>query len=424
MKRLSQLKRTAYLLVARYFQWWADMSLRRWKPRIIAVTGSVGKTTMLHLIEQQLGKRAHYSHNANSAFGIAFDIVGLRGVTGSRLRWLWLLVAVPARAMTHTYHNEFYVVEIDGERPDEVNFVASWLYPEVTLWVSLGNSHAVYFDKQVASGQFATLEQAIAHEFARLPAKTTDYILYNGDEPLIDEVMEDIYVRSESVSLSELSHYKVWANRSEFTLGEHVFHFSYPMPREIALQLGMLIKLLAYLEVRPDYIMPDFTMPPGRNSYFEGIESTHLIDSSYNAHLISMQSMIDMFDSIEASNKWLVLGDMIEQGSSERDQHEKLAERVRISTAERVILIGCRMRRYTTEILSEQDGLKVTYFDSPREALDYIRTELSGGETILFKGSQYLEWLVENLLKNPSDKNLLCRQDPAPAKQRKKRGLL
>ena len=71
--------------------------MRRWHPRVVAVTGSVGKTTMLNLIEQQLGKKAHYSHNANSAYGIAFDVVGLGGVTGSKLQWLYLFVMVPLR---------------------------------------------------------------------------------------------------------------------------------------------------------------------------------------------------------------------------------------------------------------------------------------------------------------------------------------
>lgn len=426
MKYLSTLKRNAYLVVARYFRWWADKSLRRWKPRIIAVTGSVGKTTMLHLLEQQLGKRAHFSHDANSAFGIAFDIVGLRGITNTKLRWFYLLFAVPFRGLTFTHTRDFYVVEIDGERPDEVDFLASWLHPEVTLWVSLGNSHAVYFDRQVVSGEFESVEAAIAHEFAQLPRHTTNYVIANGDEPLIRDSLDDVHVRTDFVSLHELAQYTVTPSTSDFSFGDNqTFHFKYPMPRETGLQLAILQKLLAYLDIEVDYSMKNFTMPPGRSSYFAGIESTHLIDSSYNAHLMSMCTMIDTLDAMNMPHKWLVLGDMIDQGKSEKTLHEQLAHRVLTADVERVILIGRRLKQYTLPLLKDKPSMQIAAFDSPIEAYDYIHGELKGGETLLFKGSQYLEWVVEKLLANPEhDTALLARQEPAAQRRRKKRGLV
>ena len=91
MALIANTKKKLYLFAARYFRFFANISLKRWRPRIIIVTGSAGKTTMLNLIESQLGTKAHYSHNANSAFGIAFDVLGQRGITGSRLHWLALI---------------------------------------------------------------------------------------------------------------------------------------------------------------------------------------------------------------------------------------------------------------------------------------------------------------------------------------------
>ena len=112
---------------------------------LIAKNGS-GKTTLLNLLEVQLGDRTHYSHNANSAYGICFDILGMDGVRGSKLKWLYLFVAAPITSLWFKHKQEFYVVEIDGERPKETEFLARWLKPEVTLWVSVGRTHAVYFD--------------------------------------------------------------------------------------------------------------------------------------------------------------------------------------------------------------------------------------------------------------------------------------
>ena len=58
----------------------------------ILLTGprQAGKTTMLSMLEHEMGNKAHYSHNANSAFGISFDLLGVKGVSKSKLRWFWL----------------------------------------------------------------------------------------------------------------------------------------------------------------------------------------------------------------------------------------------------------------------------------------------------------------------------------------------
>ena len=132
---MMRFKKQFYFVAAGYFRFFANFALRRWHPRVVAVTGSAGKTTMLHLVEFELGEQAHYSHDANSAFGIAFDLLGMDGVRGSKLRWIQLILLAPIRAIWYRHTEEFYVVEIDGERPHETEFLASWLKPEVTLWV-------------------------------------------------------------------------------------------------------------------------------------------------------------------------------------------------------------------------------------------------------------------------------------------------
>ena len=145
---LTKFKKRFYFRVAKYFKFFADKAFRRWNPRVIAVTGSAGKTTMMTMLEHEMGDKAHYSHDANSAFGIPFDILGLKGIKGSKLKWIWLILATPFKAFLKVHKEKFYVVEIDGERPHEAEFLAKWLKPEVTIWVSVGLSHAAQFEKR------------------------------------------------------------------------------------------------------------------------------------------------------------------------------------------------------------------------------------------------------------------------------------
>ena len=427
-------KKKFYFIVASYFRFFANFAFRRWHPRVIAITGSVGKTTMLNLVECTLGDKAHYSHDANSAYGIAFDMVNLRGVTGSKLRWFYLFLAVPIKSLFYKHKEEFYVVEIDGERPHEAEFLASWLRPEVTLWVSLGLSHAYQFEQQVKDGLFSSLDKAITHEFAMLPQYTQKLVIIDGEVDLMNRALDSIKQKNLTkatvvkCSKEAVKTYKVEPNHTSFILQEtadgvsHEYEFNRPMSKDIAIQLTMLETLVNYLEVMPRYDFSNLKLAPGRNSYFDGKNGLKIIDSSYNAHLISVKSILEMYKAMHVPHKWLVIGDIVDQGSIEGQEHAKLADEIIKVKPEQVILIGRRTKKYTAPIL-EKAGLNIYTTLDPREALKFLEQNLTGQETLLFKGSQYLEWLIEKLLKNPEEAKYLPRREKAAIKRRQKRGL-
>ena len=422
MSFVAKFKKKFYFVAAQYFRFFANASFKRWQPRVIAVTGSVGKTTMLHLLEASLGKRAHYSHNANSAFGIAFDMVGIDGIRGSKLRWLYLIFAVPIRSLFYKHTEKFYVVEIDGERPHEAEFLANWLKPEVTMWVSLGLSHAIQFEGQVKAGLYPDLQTAIAHEFATLPANTTKRVYIDADNKLMRELTSDIKAEVVAVNSTMLKRYQVYPTRTDFTIKDTTYHFAQPQPRELAIQLLMLDDLLRYLKItlKTDFSKVEFA--PGRSSYLPGKNGIKIIDSSYNAHLISMESILKMTKAMHAGHKWLIIGDIVEQGSIEGDEHRKLADMIAAVKPEMVILVGRRTKKYTAPRL-KKSGLTVCTTLDPRKALKFIEKNTNGDETLIFKGSQYLEWIIEKLLQNPEDADKLPRREPAAVKRRAKRGL-
>ncbi|MBR0415745.1 hypothetical protein IJI64_01075 [Candidatus Saccharibacteria bacterium] len=429
MSFTARFKKRFYFVVAGYFRFFANHAFKKWHPRVIAITGSVGKTTMLHMVEYEIGKKAHYSHNANSAFGIAFDLVGIKkGVTGSKLRWLYLFFAVPLRSLFFHHKEEFYVVEIDGERPHETEFLAKWLRPEVTLWISLGRSHAIQFEHQVENGEFEDLDRAITHEFAMLPQYTQKKIYIDGDIYLMTKALEKIkkhhHIKAEVVECykSDLKGYVITPKSTDYVFKDTSFHFASPQPRDLAIQLAMLKKLCKYLKVKLKTDFSGMPLPPGRSSYFPGKNGLTLIDSSYNAHLISVESILEMAANMKERHLWIVLGDMIEQGKIEGEEHRKLAEAIKKAKPEQVILVGRRTKKYTYPQL-DKEKFNVIALDNVKQALKFIEENTTGKEVLVFKGSQYLEWLVEKLLENPEDAAKLPRRDPIYIKRREKRGL-
>ena len=418
----AKFKKRFYFVAAKYFRHFADRALKRWKPRVIAITGSAGKTTMLHLLEHEMGKRAHYSHDANSAFGVSFDLLGLKGIRGSKLKWIYLLIAAPFKSLFYRHKERFYVVEIDGERPHEAEFLAKWLKPEVTIWVSIGRSHAVQFEKEVEEGHFRNIDEAITAEFATLPQNTSKLVYIDASSRLMKVATDGIKAKVVPIKKNEIKKYVVYPDSTDFTYGDTTFHFNHPEPKDLAFHLLVLQDLMKRLKIPFNADFSEIKMAPGRSSYFKAKNGADIVDSSYNAHLISVASILDMVKRMHSDHKWLIIGDIVDQGSITGEEHRKLAELIADVEPEKVILVGRRTKEFTAPRLREL-GISAVTTSDPRKALEYIEKRSKGRETLIFKGSQYLEWIIEKLLANPKDAKKLCRREKAAVQRRKSWGL-
>lgn len=418
----AKFKKRFYFVAAKYFRHFANRALQRWQPRVIAITGSAGKTTMLHLVEHEMGKIAHYSHDANSAFGVSFDLLGLKGIHGNKLKWIYLLAAAPFKSWFYRHKEKFYVVEIDGERPHEAEFLAKWLKPEVTIWVSIGLSHAVQFEKVVEEGKFKSLDEAIAAEFANLPKNTSKRVYIDAESKMMKVATEGIKAKVIPIKKTDIKKYVVYPDSTDFTYGDTTFHFNHPEPKDIAFHLLVLKDLMKYLKMPFNADFSSIKMAPGRCSYFKGKKGVDIVDSSYNAHLISVASILDMTKRMHADHKWLVIGDIVDQGSITGEEHRKLAHLIADVKPEKVILVGKRTKEYTAPELKKLGVSAVATLD-PRKALEYLERRTTGKETLVFKGSQYLEWVIEKLLADPKDAKKLCRRDRGAVARRKSWGL-
>lgn len=247
-------------------------------------------------------------------------------------------------------------------------------------------------------------------------------VYIDGDNPDMVCVTEGIKAEVVALRRSALKRYNVYPTRTDFTFDSVTFHFSEPQPKDATIQLLMLEKLMNYLQLPLRTDLSGMSMPPGRCSFLQGKKGLKIIDSSYNAHLISMESILEMAKALHAGHKWLVIGDIVEQGSIEEREHIRLAELIAEVNPEMVILVGRRTKQYTAPKLKEL-GIDTRTTLDPHKALKFIEEHTSGDETLIFKGSQYLEWIIEQLLENPEDAAKLPRRDKAATKRRENWGL-
>ncbi len=424
---IARLKQRLFFPVAGYFKFWARLRLRRWHPQIVLITGSSGKTTLLHLLEAQIGQRAHYSHHANSAFGVPFDILGLHQDNGSLVDWVRLALAAPFMAMGPVRTERLYIVEADSDRPGEATFIADLVRPEVAVWLSSDRSHSAAFDRLVEAGQAPNVEVAIAHEYGHHLERATKLVVVDGDSERITAQLGRTKAKVARVDGTSITHYSVAAAGTRFTIDGHDYHIKALLPEEAGRSIAAVVIVCDYLGNQLDRDFAAFKLPPGRSSILRGVKNTTLIDSTYNAIPDAVRAILNLFDHFAAPTKWAVIGDMIEQGRSEQAEHERLADELAKLRLDRILLVGPRQQKYTAPRLKRSiaKGTVIETFLEPKEVLDYLEREIKGGETILFKaGSSFnLEGVVERLLANPKDADRLCRRGTMWERRRKARGL-
>lgn len=421
----GKLKDIFFFPVAYYFAFWAKIQLRKWNPQVIVVTGSSGKTTLFSMLESQVGERAHYSHHANSALGIPFDILDLHRKTLKPLEWINLFLTAPKQAFKKPFSEKLYIAECDADRPGEGAFLANLLKPEVTLWVSVSRTHSMNFDSLIPQ-QFKRVEDAIAYEFGNFIALTSKLVVVDGDSELIKNELNRTKAETRTVQIKNLKGYSITREGTEFDVEDQGrIHLKTLLPKEIFYSIEMTRILCEYLGVSFDKRFTGLKLPPARSTLFRGIKNITIIDSTYNANLSSMKAVITMFESYPAKTKWIVIGDMLEQGMEEREEHEKLAELIRTGNYKRVVLLGPRVAKHTYPILKDKlpKDTPIATYENPKEVLDYLTQHIQGGETILFKGARFLEGVIENLLLDKKEKALLARREKVWEERRKKWGL-
>lgn len=419
---LESLKKFFYFPLSYYFRFFAKLRLGSWKPNIIVITGSSGKTTLLHLIESQIGDKARYSHHANSTYGIPFDILGLKRKQLKLYEWIPLILLAPLSLLKLTPKETLYIVEADTDRPGEGRYIASLLEPNITLWTNSSRTHSMNFDKLVDSGKFSSVEEAIAYDFGYFLEYSRDLVIVNGDSSLIEMQFPRTKAEIKKVKLENLSSYEILNSNTTFKTSDAIYKLKFLLPKEFFYSLHMTILLLRKLDIKSDLTFSRFRIPPGRNNLFKGIKNTTIVDSSYNANLDSMTAILNMFDKIKASKKWIVIGDMLEQGKNEKEEHEKLADIISKIKADKIMLMGPRVSKYTLPLLSKNNR-DVIKFLMPNDVLSYIKSNIKGEEVILFKGARFLEGVVENLLKDKKEAAMLARREKIWDERRRKFGL-
>ncbi|PIS08873.1 hypothetical protein COT75_04270 [Candidatus Beckwithbacteria bacterium CG10_big_fil_rev_8_21_14_0_10_34_10] len=434
-----------------YLKVGAKIQLLKIKPKIIALTGSAGKTSLRNAIEAVLKDdfKVKKSIKANSETGIPLDILDLHLKDYSYLDWLRVFLLVPIMLLFNWKQYDYYIVELGIDEPywpKNMKYLLSFIKPDLSIFLNVLAVHTQQFEKAIPenkkfSSSFEkqnSLLNLIAQEKGKILTQLNKgkIGLANADDLLVLKEAQKskakifYFGKKASLNFNNLKIIKTSHSLkgTEFTFQhlKKIYHLKlnfllpsyYVTTLAAAIQTGLVLGLS--FEKALTNLKKNFSLPLGRMSVFKGLKKTLIIDSSYNASKKAVLGALELLKNLKTkANKVFVFGDMRELGSQTKKEHEAVAEKI-LEFVDLLVCVGPETKKYVYP--KTKAKIKSFCFKNSFQAGDWLLENLQGGEVILVKGSQntiFLEVVVEKLLENKKDIKKLCRQSKYWDKKRK-----
>ena len=420
------MKSKKLIFLEKMLRFMAVAILKRHKPKIVAITGSVGKTSTKAAVFTVLSAKYYVRENQknyNNEIGIPLTIIGNESGGKNILKWIWIAIKW-FFVLIFPKYPEILVFELGVDRPDDMKYFMSFIHPTVGIITNISLSHIEFFK---------TVENIAREKRILIESLDPDgYAVLNADDELVMEMSNRTKAQVLTYGLNEKATvnasnpiYNYEENKPEgisFKLnfdGKNVpirlknllaSHYVYAALAAVSVGTIFKINLVDIAEA-----LEPLRAPTGRLNLLEGIRGSYIIDDTYNASPVSTLAALSVLGQLEAKRKIAVLGDMLELGEQTEIGHKNIGEKIFSEKIDIFIAVGKRMQ-YTIEqlIALEFSRANVLHFDNPETAAEKVSQIVQAGDFILVKGSQgmRMEKVVERILADPAQaKNLLCRQN-------------
>jgi len=407
----------------------AKLVLRKYKPRIVTITGSVGKTSTKDAVYTVLSNFFFVrknKRNVSNEIDIPLTVLGCP-TSESLIAWLKNIFQGFTLLFFKREYPDWLVLELMVRKPGDMKKIISWIYSDIVMVTHFGPAppHIEFFKSR---------EQLIGEKSSLIKTLKEDGLLIvNADDPSTLELRDKTKQKSFSFGFNEIA--TIVISNLDIIYKDSLpqgtsFRINYEGNSLPILMEGMLginhayasagALLVAYSQnlnmVEAANSLKKYKAPPGRMKLIEGMKETLIIDDSFNSSPAACEEALRVLKEIEIpGRKFAVFGDMLELGKHTDEAHRKIGG-LAAESAHILMTVGIRARMITSGAQAGgMSEINIFQFEDARQAGKHIKSVVEKGDIILVKGSQAMrmEHIVEEVMAHPKKKTkLLARQSP------------
>lgn len=341
---------------------------RRLQLPIVAVTGSVGKTTTRNMIAAAL--RSTYrtfetQKNYNSQVG------------------------VPIMLSRISHEDEVAVLECGMSEFGQIHILSDMVKPKYAVVSKIGVAHIE---------QLKTQENILHEKLSIIDGMDKDGVLFlNGDDTLLAGVKGTLPCKLCYYGTQDWCDYR--AENIQYDNGRSYFECVHGNER-VSVELSVpglhnVQNCVGAIAVSHTFGIPmetaaaEFAHFCGLRQRIIKLESRFtIIDDTYNASPDSMRASLDVLCHMETKGKRIaVLGDMLDLGENSEQYHYEIGTYITTLPIQEVIVIGERAKKIAQGIQDKKVGIEVYAFSENEEAVMYLMGTLMPEDIVLVKGS-------------------------------------
>jgi UDP-N-acetylmuramoyl-tripeptide--D-alanyl-D-alanine ligase len=347
---------------------------RKLNPRVIGITGSVGKSTTKELVAEVLSQRyktLKSPGNLNNEIGLPLTLLKL------------------------TEQHERAVLEMGFYVPGEIDFLCEIALAQVGVVTNIGTVHAE------RAGSIEEIVKGKTELVQALPADPEGLAILNFDDPNVKDMAEHTDARVFYYGMSPAA--DLWADNIE-GLGLEGIRFRLHYRHET---LHLRVPLIGRHSVHTALRAAAVGLTDGLSwqEIVDGLQTGRaqlrlvavrtesgaiILDDTYNASPESTLAALNLLEDLEG-RKIAVLGDMLELGQYEEQGHTMVGARA-AEVANVLVTVGDRARIIASA--AANSGLatsKIKEFDAAEQSFDFLRENLTSQDVVLVKGSRDMQ---------------------------------
>lgn len=336
---------------------------------VIAITGSVGKTTTKELISE--------------IFKTKYNILKTEGNMNNE-------IGVPITLSKINKNHDIIILELGMNHLKEIEKLSKMCRPQTAIITNIGTSHI---------GNLKTQENILKAKLEITKYLNKGNLIINGTDFYLNKIKENkkysIIKTDEKIISNIIKNDKLYF---DIKLKNKTHKIEFNIPNKYLIENILLaIKTAQIYEIPINNIITainNFKSQNKRTNIIKLENNITLIDDTYNASLESIKSALSLLE--EKNENIIILGDVLELGEHAEKIHKEIEQELKKTKRKEILTVGENTK--TIQISK--------HFNNNQEIIEYLKNKNLKDKTILIKGSRgmHLEEIKDYIVKQNINK--------------------